>query len=89
MGKSRNKNHGSELRDLQQENQKLKREIKQLRKQLNKQPEEPTYEEFEELSQVAHIEANKCPDCNHNIKEIQIGSKVVYVCNNCNFRKVI
>ena len=72
---------------MRRENQQLRKEISSLRKQINKLSEEPKYEEFEELSEIAFIQENRCPACSSPLKVTNLGLKELTSCTACNYRK--
>lgn len=87
MGKSRNKNHSSLVHELKRENTRLRKEVEKLKAQLEN-INEPTYEEFEELSTWSFKEEHKkCPDCFNVINITPLGNKELITCNNCGYRK--
>lgn len=71
------------IKDLQEQNDKLKNEVLKLRQQLEKQHEK------KELPSPAKIKSKACPDCGAEIKETEMPHGVMELCSAaCGFRRV-
>lgn len=75
-------------RKLLAENKRLKRQVEQLRAELNKyhayKPEEKKTKK-EKLKVVKKEEV--CPNCQGSIQETDIGVKTLITCESCTWRK--
>ncbi len=82
----------SQLQTVKKENDKLKKEVGRLRKQLRKHIEVEYIEEDNndvEVEVPKQAKMNSCPKCQKgSIEELEIGIHTLKVCNLCTYRKV-
>ena len=75
-------------RELRAENQKLKRQISRMRRELAKPP--VVVVDDESIEDVVDIKPkNSCPECSSGeLRIVKLGSKTLVVCPDCKYRKM-
>lgn len=78
------------IRQLKKQVKKLTKDNSQLRKELNKStPKAEYFDDVEEPVKPTDRHKERCPTCNKILNAIDLGTRKLVVCNECEYRKVI
>jgi formamidopyrimidine-DNA glycosylase len=88
--KARREKKNERDENLRKEVSRLTRQVSSLRKELTKRDriEEEAIED-EAPENEPEEKAEKCPDCGHETKQMELAGRVFVVCPECKFRKKI